>query len=67
MAASTSPVGRSQHHTRPTLRPITPISAATRACAQEADAAMTWDNWEYSPPSVLPEPLRFADPKPLLQ
>ena len=38
-----------------------PISAATPACAQAADAAMTRDNWDYSPSGVTTETQRLAD------
>ena len=49
MEASHSLKGRAWGHYHPTdARPSAPISSAARACAQEADAAMTRDDCKYS-------------------
>ena len=62
MEASSSPEGRAWHHYHPTdARPSAPISAATRACAQEADAATTRDDWKYSYSGFPTETQRLAD------
>ena len=68
VAASFSPAaGRSQHPAHSASRPIPPISAATRARAQEADASMTRENWEYSFPEATTVTQRLAYTKYFLQ
>ena len=67
MAASFRPAGRSQAPARPASRPILPISAATRACAQAADAILTRDNWANGFSGVTIENQRHADSKYFLQ
>ena len=62
MEASSSPEGRAwPHYHRTDARPSAPISAATRASAQEADAAITRDNWKYSSSGFPTETQRLAD------
>ena len=68
MAASSNPAaGRSKAHPHLTSQSMLPISAATRMCAQEADAAMTLDNREYHSPGVITEIQSLAASKYFLQ
>ena len=62
MEASSSSEGRAWPHYHPTdARPIASISAATQACAQEADAAMPRNDWEYSSSGLPTETQRLAE------
>ena len=64
METSCRPEGRAWHYHHPTdARPIAPISAATRACAQGADASMTRDDWKYSSSGFSTETQCLADSK----
>ena len=67
MAASSKPAGRGQAPAHAASRPIPPISAATRACAQAADAILTRDNWAHGSSAVTIENQRQADSQYFLQ
>lgn len=63
MAASFRTAGRSPARGHATSRLVLPISATARACAQEADAALTRDDWPAHDPGVTSEAQRLAESK----
>ncbi len=67
MAAPSEAAGRSQRHAHPTSWFNPPISAAARACAQEADAALTRYSQQAGPSGGTAENQRLADHKYFLQ
>ena len=61
MTASSKPAAvRNKAHIHPTSQSVPFISAATRVCAQEADAAMTRDDWRYHSPGSTAEHQRLV-------